>query len=101
VPSDCVTELYWTGHLSCITIYVATFLNFDMYDEAFCSLRQRLIIIFFCSQMCAGDGLPNHICEVCASKVNSFYKFKLMVEVADCSLRDLIRRQQENQDDQV
>jgi len=60
-----------------------------------------MLFFFLYSQMCAGDGLPNHICEVCASKVHSFYKFKLMVEVADCSLRDLIRRQQEKQNDQV
>jgi hypothetical protein len=51
-------------------------------------------------QMCAGDGLPNHVCEDCVSRVNSFCEFKLMVEASDCSLRDFMK-QQERQSDQV
>jgi hypothetical protein len=52
-------------------------------------------------QMYAGDGLPNHVCEDCVSRVNSFCEFKFMVEASDCSLRDFIAMQEERQFDQV
>lgn len=38
--------------------------------------------------MLPGDGLPTHVCCVCADKLESAYDFKLQVEQADTVLRE-------------
>ncbi|GFG37890.1 hypothetical protein Cfor_07380, partial [Coptotermes formosanus] len=40
-------------------------------------------------QLCAGDGLPDQICQQCACQVDTTYKFKLQCESSDATLRQL------------
>jgi len=85
VPSDSATELYQTGQLGYITISVARYRNFDIYDEAFCSLGQQLITkcFFFCIHRCMqGMGCPliyaRFVSVKCIHFINSNWWLKLL-----------------------
>ncbi|XP_069701440.1 uncharacterized protein [Periplaneta americana] len=40
-----------------------------------------------------GDGLPDHVCQQCASQIDSTYKFKLQCESSDATLRQSLLNQ--------
>jgi uncharacterized Zn-finger protein len=44
-------------------------------------------------QLCAGDGLPDQICQQCACQVDTSYKFKLQCESSDATLRQSLINQ--------